>query len=736
MISLQAALLAAVVGGAGETVLLDFYADWCGPCRQMSPVVERLAAAGYPVRKVNIDHEKELAARFGVRGIPCFVMLADGKEVDRVVGATSSRRLQRMFAAAKAAGNRSARADRSRGGPLRKGRLPGRMGLAQAEVPQPRLSRGQSPDAVAAMPPQITPGRPAPLGTSRMPAATRAQGRLSEAPPYQPPPTGSAARNGLQGQSGGPAMISAAATPTPMPGVPNVPATVHDGPTQPNAMPALQAPAQLSAQSGEAGGVALPAVAVADAPRWQHGSGGARAANPVAPPFDRAEASARAAAAGRASSVPLETRLMQASVRIRVDDPQGRSVGSGTIIDTEGNQALVVTCGHIFRESKGRGSIEVDLFGPGAPRTVKGQLIGYNLENDVALVCIEAGGPVTPARVAASAGAYSVGSAVINIGCNHGDDPTLRRSRITSLDKYMGPARIVVANAPVEGRSGGGLFTADGRLIGVCHAADPQDDEGLYAALPLIHAELDKAHLAHVYLRRDEEALPPGTLARAAQAAETPSIGMVNTNTNANATPTNASATPNGLVRSAVPENAAPRSAPRNAVPRSGPLPVMAESMPRVLADAGVASTPANPSGGREPMTVPTATDKASPERSGRAAPGTSVFASDALRRLASSTSPRSRPTAESRTIDATAGRNRDGATQSLALTNGRSSDGRAEVICVIRRLDDPSGEPRIMVIRQPSATLLEQLNREAKGRRPQRLTSLEVGGHRGTLGR
>ena len=193
--------------------------------------------------------------------------------------------------------------------------------------------------------------------------------------------------------------------------------------------------------------------------------------------------------------------------------------------------------------------------------------------------------------------------------------------------------------------------------------------------------------------------------------------------------------TPNGLVRSAVPENTAPRAAPRNAAPRSGP-PVMAESMPRVLADAGVASTPANPSGGREPMTVPTATDKASPERSGRAAPGTSVFASDALRRLASSTSPRSRPTAESRTIDATAGRNRDGATQSLALTNGRSSDGRAEVICVIRRLDDPSGEPRIMVIRQPSATLLEQLNREAKGRRPQRLTSLEVGGHRGTLGR
>jgi thioredoxin-like negative regulator of GroEL len=103
MFSLQAAVLALALGGGPETVLYDFCADWCGPCRQMDPVVKQLAAQGYPVRKVNIDHDRELATRFGVQGIPCFVLVVDGQEVDRAVGMTSGEALRAMFTRAQVA---------------------------------------------------------------------------------------------------------------------------------------------------------------------------------------------------------------------------------------------------------------------------------------------------------------------------------------------------------------------------------------------------------------------------------------------------------------------------------------------------------------------------------------------------------------------------------------------------------------------------------------------------------
>ena len=100
MLSLSAALVAmAITGGSpGQTVLLDFYADWCGPCRSMNPTVEQLAASGYPVRRVNVDQYHDLAQRFGVTRIPCFVMIVNGQEAGRVVGPTSMGRLQQLSA--------------------------------------------------------------------------------------------------------------------------------------------------------------------------------------------------------------------------------------------------------------------------------------------------------------------------------------------------------------------------------------------------------------------------------------------------------------------------------------------------------------------------------------------------------------------------------------------------------------------------------------------------------------
>jgi len=81
--------------------LIDFYADWCGPCQMMKPVVEGFAAS-HPeikVRSVNIDEEDELAEQYEVSTIPCFVVLKDGKEIRREVGVLSPKKLEKLMEA-------------------------------------------------------------------------------------------------------------------------------------------------------------------------------------------------------------------------------------------------------------------------------------------------------------------------------------------------------------------------------------------------------------------------------------------------------------------------------------------------------------------------------------------------------------------------------------------------------------------------------------------------------------
>jgi thioredoxin 2 len=78
-------------------VLVDFWAPWCGPCRMVSPLVEQLGAeqAGHlKVVKLNVDEAPAIAARYGVQGIPLLVVVRDGAEVDRLVGAPPPDRLR------------------------------------------------------------------------------------------------------------------------------------------------------------------------------------------------------------------------------------------------------------------------------------------------------------------------------------------------------------------------------------------------------------------------------------------------------------------------------------------------------------------------------------------------------------------------------------------------------------------------------------------------------------------
>jgi thioredoxin 1 len=71
-----------------KPILIDFYADWCGPCRMLGPIIEDIAAEreDLSVAKINVDAEPELAAHFGVVSIPTLVLLQDGKEVRRASG--------------------------------------------------------------------------------------------------------------------------------------------------------------------------------------------------------------------------------------------------------------------------------------------------------------------------------------------------------------------------------------------------------------------------------------------------------------------------------------------------------------------------------------------------------------------------------------------------------------------------------------------------------------------------
>ena len=75
--------------GEGKLMMVDFWADWCGPCRMLSPVIDRLAEQyeGQVISgKVNVDDEQELAIRYGVMSIPTVIFFKDGKEIDRKVG--------------------------------------------------------------------------------------------------------------------------------------------------------------------------------------------------------------------------------------------------------------------------------------------------------------------------------------------------------------------------------------------------------------------------------------------------------------------------------------------------------------------------------------------------------------------------------------------------------------------------------------------------------------------------
>ena len=84
---------------AKPQLLVDFYADWCMPCKMQAPILEELSEEGYEVAKVNVDELSELAVRYSVRSIPMMILFVNGEAREQVVGLTSKEELLELMKA-------------------------------------------------------------------------------------------------------------------------------------------------------------------------------------------------------------------------------------------------------------------------------------------------------------------------------------------------------------------------------------------------------------------------------------------------------------------------------------------------------------------------------------------------------------------------------------------------------------------------------------------------------------
>lgn len=206
------------------------------------------------------------------------------------------------------------------------------------------------------------------------------------------------------------------------------------------------------------------------------------------------------------------------AVRIRILGLNSTSIGSGTIIDSTTERSLVLTCAHIFKVDGARQPqparffrpIEVDLFdgGLGRPSGIaRGRAIDYDFGRDVGLIVIRPGRVLPASRVVPTHWQPSVvplPMKMLTVGCPEGNNPTVWSTKITQpqtggLDGSPGYMAIECAVAPKQGRSGGGLFTTNYYVAGVCDFAEPQGNRGLYASPRSIYHILDRNGLSDLY---------------------------------------------------------------------------------------------------------------------------------------------------------------------------------------------------------------------------------------------
>ena len=213
--------------------------------------------------------------------------------------------------------------------------------------------------------------------------------------------------------------------------------------------------------------------------------------------------------------------LASSSVRVRVGNNAESDVGTGTVIHVTQTQqyqeALVLTCGHIFRPTGGKGNVDVDFFDPntGKPVTVRGVCVYFDAETDIGFVGVPLPFAVRPVSLVPPEYVPKSGDPAVSVGCSHGDAPSVLEHQIISTDqRYImldsdtspNPSfyYIEVNNAPVQGRSGGGLYVPSDNnnfyLLGVCNAGDPETNDGLFLPASVIYDTLlNNKNLSVVY---------------------------------------------------------------------------------------------------------------------------------------------------------------------------------------------------------------------------------------------
>ena len=84
---------------SSQNVLIDFYADWCGPCKMMGPVVEEIAEEHSDVKvvKINVDNAEDIAIKYQIMSIPTLVVVKDGQEVNRSIGLISKEKIEELI---------------------------------------------------------------------------------------------------------------------------------------------------------------------------------------------------------------------------------------------------------------------------------------------------------------------------------------------------------------------------------------------------------------------------------------------------------------------------------------------------------------------------------------------------------------------------------------------------------------------------------------------------------------
>ncbi|MEZ6128006.1 MAG: trypsin-like peptidase domain-containing protein [Planctomycetaceae bacterium] len=180
---------------------------------------------------------------------------------------------------------------------------------------------------------------------------------------------------------------------------------------------------------------------------------------------------------------PDPSSPMRASVRVRLMDGKMRDVGTGTIIHSGPGSSIILTCAHIFQKVSDQAAVEVDVFLDGKVLKYPAKVLGGDHESDVSLLRIQNAEPLPTISLATNRTPLDQQEALFSIGCSNGDLPTVLNMNVIEVNRYIGPENILCTNDPSLGRSGGGLFDSENRLVGVCSAADRKAHEGLYTGI-------------------------------------------------------------------------------------------------------------------------------------------------------------------------------------------------------------------------------------------------------------